>query len=243
VARALPDGDTLWMGGLAELAISPSVRNDLHYDPVKDFAPISLIFKVPYVLVIHPSITAKTFQEFVAYAKANGKNMSFASYGNYSSNHLLGELLKQTAGFESTHVPYKGSGSLATDLLAGRVQWTLDTPVAAQQHLKSGALRGLAIATEQRLPIIPDVPTFAEAGQPGFIGGTWIGLLAPANTSPSYISRVQLKLNEVLNSPELVKYFEQSGIQGAPTSSRDFALLIQEDLVKWRKVASKAGLI
>ncbi len=243
VARALPDGDTLLMGGLAELAISPSIRHDLRYDPIKDFAPISLIFKVPYTLVVHPSVPAQSLKEFIEYAKSNGKNLSFASYGNYSSNHLLGELLKQTAGFESTHVPYKGSGSLITDLLAGRVQWTLDTPVAVQQYLKSGALRALAITTEQRLPILSNVPTFAEAGLPSFVSGTWIGLLAPAGTPKPLIAQIQQELSNLLNSSDFSNYFDQKGIQSAASSPEAFGNLIKEEINKWRNVAIKAGLI
>jgi tripartite-type tricarboxylate transporter receptor subunit TctC len=192
---------------------------------------------------VNPAVPANTLQEFIAYAKANPGKLNYSSFGNNTSNHLAGELFKVLTGTSSVHVPYKGSGPSIVDLIAGQVQYTFDTPPAVLEQVRAGKLRALAVASRQRLPGAPNVPTFAEAGLPDFSGGTWFGLFAPAKTPRSVIERVNAEAVAALNSPELAKSFGDKGILPSPQAPEEFGRFVQGEVNKWKDLAGKVGIV
>lgn len=243
VVRAEPDGYVLLLAAAPEVAIAPITMKAMPYDPVRDLQPITLVGQVPFLLVVNPSLPVNTLQEFIAYAKANPGKLNYSSFGNNTSNHLGGELFKVLTGTTGVHIPYKGSGPSMVDLLAGQVQYSFDTPPAVLEHVRAGKLRALAVATRQRLPTAPQVPTFAEAGLPGFTGGTWFGLLAPAKTPRAMIERINTEAVAVLNSPELVKAFADRGIVASPQTPEEFGRFVQTEVNKYKDLASKVGIV
>ena len=243
VVRAEPDGYTLLLAAAPEVAIAPITMKAMPYDPVRDLQPITLVGQVPFVLVVNPSVPAQTLQEFIAYSKANPGKLNYSSFGNNTSNHLGGELFKAVTGTHAVHIPYKGSGPSIVDLLAGQVQYTFDTPPAVLEHVRAGKLRALAVATQQRLPTAPQVPTFAEAGLPGFTGGTWFGLFAPAKTPRAIIDRINSAAAATLQSPELSKAYADRGIVASPQSPEEFARFVQAEVNKYKDLASKVGIV
>jgi tripartite-type tricarboxylate transporter receptor subunit TctC len=242
VVRADPDGYTLLLAASPEVSIAPITMKAMPYDPVKDLQPVTLVGQVPFFLVVNPQLPANTLQEFIAYAKANPNKLNYSSFGNNTSNHLTGEMLKSVAGIQSVHVPYKGSGPSITDLIGGQVQYTLDTPPAVMEHVRSGKLRALAVAAPQRLPSMPNVPTFAEAGLP-FTGGTWFGLFLPAKTPKDIADRIHAESVAVLRSPELVQAFNDKNILPSPQSADEFARFVQAEVGKWKTLAGKVGIV
>ena len=242
VVRAESDGYTLLLAASPEVSIAPVIRQELPYDPVRDLQPITLVGQVPFFLVVNPSVPASTLAEFIAYAKANPGKLSYSSFGNNTSNHLAGELFKSIAGVDSVHVPYKGSGPSIVDLIGGQVQYTFDTPPAVLEHVRAGKLRALAVATRERLASAPQVPTFAEAGLPGFSGGTWFGLFAPAKTPRALIERLNTEVVALLKSPELAKAFADRGIVASPQKPEEFAGFVQAEVDKWKNLAAKVGI-
>lgn len=242
VVRAESDGYTLLLAASPEVSIAPIIRKELPYDPVRDLQPITLVGQVPFFLVVNPSVPASTLAEFIAYAKANPGKLSYSSFGNNTSNHLAGELFKSIAGVDSVHVPYKGSGPSIVDLIGGQVQYTFDTPPAVLEHVRAGKLRALAVATRERLASAPQVPTFAEAGLPGFSGGTWFGLFAPAKTPRALIERLNTEVVALLKSPELAKAFADRGIVASPQKPEEFAGFVQAEVDKWKSLAAKVGI-
>lgn len=242
VARAEPDGYTLLFAASPEVSIAPTTMKALAYDPVKDLAPISLVGSVPFFLVAYPGFPPNTLPELVAYAKANPGKVNYSSYGNNTSNHLVGELFKATAGIDTTHIPYKGSGPSITDLMGGQVQYTFDTYAATGGHLKAGKLKAIAVATPERIATAPEVPTMSEQGMPGFIGGTWFGLLAPAKTPRATVERINAEVVAALNAPELRKSFEEKNIIPGGNTPDEFGAFIQKEVAKWRALADKVGI-
>jgi tripartite-type tricarboxylate transporter receptor subunit TctC len=243
VVRAEPDGYTILLAASPEVSIAPTTMKVLSYNPVADLAPVSLVGQVPFFLVVNPQVPAQTLQEFIAYARANPGKLNYSSFGNNTSNHLNGELLKSLAKFEAQHVPYKGSGPSITDLIGGQVQYTLDTPPAVLEHVRAGRLRALAVATSRRLPTAPEVPTFAEAGLPEFMGGTWFGLLAPAKTPPAIIERLNRETVALLASDELAKAFNDRNILPSGNSADAFGRFIRSEVEKWKLLAGKVGIV
>ncbi len=243
VVRAEADGYTLLLAASPEVSIAPTTMKALAYDPVADLAPVSLVGQVPFFLVVNPQVPAQTLQEFIAYARANPGKLNYSSFGNNTSNHLNGELLKALARFDAQHVPYKGSGPSITDLIGGQVQYTLDTPPAVLEHVRAGRLRALAVATTKRLPTAPTVPTFAEAGLPEFMGGTWFGLLAPAKTPPAVIERLNRETVALLASDELSKAFNDRNIVPSGNSPEAFGRFIRTEVEKWKALAGKVGIV
>ena len=243
VVRAEPDGYTLLLAASPEVSIAPITMKALPYDPVRDLQPITLVGQVPFLLVVNPSLPVHTLAEFIAYAKANPSKLNYSSFGNNTSNHLAGELFKSLTGIQAVHVPYKGSGPSITDLIGGQVQYTFDGPPAVLEQVRAGKLRALAVASKQRLPSAPDVPTFAEAGLPGFSGGTWFGLFAPAKTPRAVIDQVNADAVAVLNSPELVKSFNDKNIVPSPMTPDEFARFVQSEVAKWKALAAKIGIV
>jgi len=243
VVRAEPDGYTLLLAASPEVSIAPITMKAIPYDPVRDLQPITLVGQVPFFLVVNPSVPANTLQEFIAYVKANPGKLNYSSFGNNTSNHLAGELFKLLTGTHSVHVPYKGSGPSIVDLIAGQVQYTFDTPPAVLEQVRAGKLRALAVASRQRLPGAPNVPTFAEAGLPAFSGGTWFGLFAPAKTPRAVIERINAETVAALNSPELAKAFNDKGILPSPDTPEEFGRFVQGEVGKWKDLAGKVGIV
>lgn len=242
VARAEPDGYTLLFAASPEVSIAPITVKAMQYDPVTDLAPISLVGQVPFFLVANPGFPPNTLPELIAWAKANPGKANYSSYGRNTSNHLIGELFKTAAGVDATHIPYKGSGPSIIDLIGGQVQYTFDTPAATMGHIKSGKLKAIAVATPQRLANAPNVPTMAESGLPGFVGGTWFGLLAPAKTPRPLVDRIHAEVIAALNSPEMRKAFEERDIIMGGNSPDEFGRFIASEVAKWRDLAARTGI-
>ena len=242
VARAPADGHTLILGHVGSLAVNPVIFANTGYDVNRDFAPVTLLAKVPSLFVIHPDVPAKNFKEFVAYAKRNPGLLNYGSAGNASAGHLAMEYLKLTTGMFMTHIPYRGTGPALTDLLAGRTQaFSAGTP-ALLPYIKSGKLRAIATGTPQRLPSLPDVPTVAESGYPGFESVQWYGVLVPSATPPETIKRIQEECAKALRSQAIAERFasEDAAIGGAPAA--DFAVFIAQQQRLWREVVLKARI-
>ncbi|WP_423199590.1 MULTISPECIES: Bug family tripartite tricarboxylate transporter substrate binding protein [unclassified Cupriavidus] len=242
VVRAEPDGYTLLLGASPEISLVPVTMKNAPYDPGTDLMPISLVGQVPFLLVVNPRLPVQNLQEFLAYARANPGKLNYSSFGNNTSNHLNGELFKSLGKFEAVHVPYKGSGPSIADLIGGQVQYTLDGPPAVLEHVRAGKLRALAVASAQRLPAAPSVPTFAEAGLPNFVAGTWFGLLAPARTPSTVIARLNREVVAALASPELSKAFMDRNIIPSGNSPEAFERFIRAEIDKWKRLAPTLGI-
>jgi len=241
VAKAAPDGYTLEMGTVGTHAINPSLYAKMPYDHVKDFVPVILVAGVPNVLVVNPSVPAKSVQELIAYAKANPGRLNFASSGSGTSIHLSGELFKLMAGVQMTHVPYKGSAPALQDLLGGQVQLMFDNLPPSLPQIKAGKLRALAVTTAARAPALPDVPTIAESGLPGFEASSWFGVLAPAGTPPAIVTRLNTEIAAWLATPEAREKMVAVGAVIAGGTPEDFARHIATETAKWAKVVQESG--
>jgi tripartite-type tricarboxylate transporter receptor subunit TctC len=211
------------------------------YDHVKDFVPVILVAGVPNVLVVHPSVPVNSVAELIAYAKANPGKLNFASSGSGTSIHLSGELFKVMSGVQMTHVPYKGSAPAVQDLLGGQVQLMFDNLPSALPHIKAGKLRALAVTSAQRAPVLPDVPTIAESGLPGFEASSWFGVLAPAGTSPAIVAKLNAEIAKWLASPEAKEKLQVQGANVAGGPPEEFAKHIAAETAKWAKVVKASG--
>ena len=240
-AKSAPDGYTIVLVA-PSLAISPSLYSKLNYDPVKDFAPVSLVATVPNVMISNPSVPAGTLKEFIALAKSKPGEMNFGSGGSGTSNHLAGELFNIVAGVKLVHVPYKGVNLAMQDVLSGRVQLVFIGIPAAAPHIKAGKLRALALASTQRSAVLPDVPTADEAGLPNFEVTTWYGILAPAGTPGRIVVRLNAELVKIMHSPELKERLDALATDPTTSTPEEFAALIQREIAKWRDVVRDAGL-
>lgn len=241
VAKAPPDGYTLLMAASPEVAISPSLYSRLPYDPLKDFAPITVAALGPFMLVVHPSVPAKSVKELIAFAKSRPNQLNFASGGNGTAIHLTGELFKTTAGIGMVHVPYKGSGPAVADLLGGQVHLMFEAIPVAMPHVKAGKLRALGIATSKRSPVAPELPTIAESGLPGFEGGTWYGLLAPSRSPKDVVMKLNAEIVRILKTPETHGLLSSRGVEPVGNTPEEFATFIRAEIVKWAKVAKDSG--
>jgi tripartite-type tricarboxylate transporter receptor subunit TctC len=241
VAKAPPDGYTLEMGTVGTHAINASLYAKIPFDNIKDFVPIILVAGVPNVLEVTPSLPVNSVQELIAYAKANPGKLNFASSGNGTSIHLSGELFRVMTGVQMTHVPYKGSAPALQDLIAGQVQLMFDNLPPSLPQIKSGKLRALAVTSAARAPALPDVPTIAESGLPGFEASSWFGLLAPAGTPPAIIAKINAEVAKWLASPEGKEKLASIGANAAGGSPEDFARHIQAETAKWAKVVKESG--
>ena len=238
-AKSAPDGYTIVLVA-PSLAISPTLYTKLNYDPVKDLTPITLVATVPNVIVTqvkHPA----TLREFIAEAKKAG-TMNFGSGGSGTSNHLAGELFNLLTGAKLTHVPYKGVNLAMQDVIAGRIDLVVIGVPAAAPHVRSGRLRALAVIAPQRLPALPDVPTVAEAGLPGFEVTTWYGILAPAGTPRPMIARLNGELVKVMQSPDMKERLAGIGTDPVTSTPEEFGAYIRAEIAKWGDVIRKAGL-
>jgi tripartite-type tricarboxylate transporter receptor subunit TctC len=239
-AKSAPDGYTIVLVA-PSLAISPTLYAKLNYDPVKDLAPISLVATVPNVVVTQTAHAA-TLRDFIAAAKAKPGGMNFGSGGSGTSNHLAGELFNILTGAKLTHVPYKGVNLAMQDVIAGRIDFVVIGVPAAAPHVKSGKLRALAVIAPQRLPALPEVPTVAEAGLPGFEVTTWYGVLAPAGTPRLIIARLNAELVKAMHSPEMKERLAGIGTDPVTSTPEEFAAYIQAEIGKWGDVIRRANL-
>ena len=228
-ARAAPDGYTLFLGGVGSHAINPNLHEHLPYDPIKDFAPVSLLASAPLILVVHPSVAANSVQELIALARAKPGMLNYASNGNGSSSHLAAVMFASMTGIDIVHVPYKGLSPALTDLLGGQVQLMFSSVVAILPHVQSGRLRALAISGSKRLSLMPDLPTIAEAGVPGYQTSSWYGILAPAGTPKDIVSRLYTEIVKVLAEPDVRKALAAEGADPVGSSPEEFAMYIQAE--------------
>jgi tripartite-type tricarboxylate transporter receptor subunit TctC len=241
VAKSAPDGYTLEMGTVGTHAINASLYSKMPYDHVKDFVPVILVAGVPNVLEVHPSVPVNSVQELIAYAKANPGKLNFASSGSGTSIHLSGELFKVMAGVQMTHVPYKGSAPALQDLLGGQVQLMFDNVPPSLPQIKAGKLRALAVTSSTRAPALPDIPTVAESGLPGFEASSWFGVLAPAGTPPAIVAKLNAEIAKWLTTPEAKEKLAGIGANIAGGTPDDFARHIQAETAKWAKVVKESG--
>jgi tripartite-type tricarboxylate transporter receptor subunit TctC len=241
VAKSAPDGYTVVMGALSTHAVNPSLYPKMPFDAQKDFAPITLVAVTPNVLVVNPSLPVHSVKELIAYAKANPGKLSFGSGSIGSAGHLAGELFKVDAGVDMVHVPYKGAAPAMQGLLAGDTQLMFDNLASAMSQVKGGKLRALAVTTAERSKLVPELPTMAEAGVPGFDISTWYGLLAPAGTPPDVIAKWNADVTKILSAPEMRERLAAQGAEAAPDSPADFAKFIASELVKYAKIVKASG--
>jgi len=240
VARAPADGYTLFMTTSAH-TISGHLYSNLTYDAVKDFAPITLVTKVPLVLVVNPDVPAKTLPEFLDYLKQHGSEVNFASPGNGTAQHLSGELFKLATKAPIMHVPYRGDAPAFTDLAGGQVQMMLATITSALPLIESGKLRALAVAHNKRVPALAQVPTFSEAGMPGFEAATWFGLLAPAALPSERAQAIYQDVSRIVDTPKMRARIESLGGDVVNSTPQEFAAFIAAEQEKWGKAVKAAG--
>jgi len=242
IATAAPDGYTISLSSVGPLSVSPSLYKNLPYDPKRDIAPITMGVVFPNVFVINPSVPAKTLKEFVALAKSRPGELNYASSGVGGAGHRAGELFKQAAGIDMVHVPYKGGGPAMTDLLGGRVTMYPAVPSTALPHIQAGKLRALAVTGPSRLPTLPDVPTVAESGYPGFEAMNWYAFVAPAKTPKEILDYWNRELVKVLNDPDVRAKLMQDGLDPMPGTREELARYIDRETEKWAKVVRDAKI-
>ena len=240
-AKQPADGYTIMGGTISTHAINASLYKSLGYDPVRDFVPVTLIARVPNMLVVNPSLPAKDVKELIALLKANPGKYSFASSGNGTSQHLSGELFKTMTGVEMQHIPYKGSPPALADVVGGNVAMTFDNITTAWPLAKGGKLRAIAVTTAQRSSVAPDVPTLAEAGLAGYEVGSWQGVFAPAGTPPEIVRRLNAEIVKIINLPEVREKLVGLGAEPAPMTSEAFGALVKSEVTKWADVVKKSG--
>jgi tripartite-type tricarboxylate transporter receptor subunit TctC len=242
VAKSAADGDTLLLGTSSIMAASPNLTLNLPYDPVKDFVPISMVATIENILVVHPSVPAKTIKEFIAYGKANPGKLTYASSGIGSTYHLGGELFASQAGIQMTHVPYKGAAPASQDLLAGHVSVMFDNTSSAIPNIKAGRVRALGVASLKRYAGLPDLPTIAEEGLVGYETTIWLGLFAPAKTPAAVIQKLHKDINDAVNSTEYKERLAALDLQPRGSTGAELANYLKADLAKWAKVVKDAGI-
>ena len=240
VAKAPPDGHTLLVATIG-FAITPAMQK-LPFDPIRDFAPITEIASLPLMLVVHPSVPAANLREFIALTKAQPGKWDFASAGVGTSPHLAGEMFKSMAGVDLVHVPFKGNSEVANALIGGHIKVYFSLVPASLQHVKTGMLRVLAVTTEQRLPELPDVPTIAESGFPGYEISSWQGVFAPGGTPTEVVGKISGELVRMLHSPEVQARIRREGAEPVGSTPAQFTARVKSEIEKWAKVAKAAGL-
>ena len=241
LARAAPDGYTIGGGTISSHAINATLYDKLSYDPVTSFAPITLYATLPNMLVLHPSVPATNVREFIALLKANPEKYSFGSAGNGTSQHISGELFKTMAGVRMQHIPYRGSGPMVTELLGGTLPAAFDNITTVVPHIKAGKLRALAVTTAQRSSAAPDVPTLSESGLAGFDISSWQGVFAPAGTPAAIVERLYAEIARILKQPDVIKRFNELGLDLSGMPSAEFAALVKNDVVRLGKIVRDSG--
>ncbi|HTP97688.1 MAG TPA: tripartite tricarboxylate transporter substrate binding protein [Casimicrobiaceae bacterium] len=242
VAKAAPDGYTLIMGNAGSHGINAAVYANLPYDIQRDFAPVSQVAVSPNVMVINPSVPANTVAEFIAYAKSRPGKLSYASGGNGSSAHMSMELFKSMAGVDIEHIPYKGSSPALTDVVSGQVAVFIGNMPPTVPLIKAGKLRALAVTTKSRSALMPELPTIAESGLPGFETVAWFGVLAPAGTPPEIVHRLSAEIAKIARSPEMREKLLAMGAEPVGGTPEEFKAVIDRDIAKWKPLAQKVGI-
>jgi tripartite-type tricarboxylate transporter receptor subunit TctC len=240
-ARAPADGHTIMMG-VSNFTINAAIREKVTYDPVRDFVPITLVANQPFLLLVHPSLPARSIREFVALAKSRPGQLNYASTGTGGGQHLCMEMLKSATGIDVVHVPYKGSAPSITDLLSGQVQATFTSILSAGGHIKSGRLRALAVTTAKRSQVLPALPTIAEAGVPGYEYTSWFGVLAPAGVPQGIVSTLHADLVRTATLPEVREQVSAQGAEVEGSSGDAFAQRIRAEVPKWKKLVAAARI-
>ncbi|TMH89866.1 MAG: tripartite tricarboxylate transporter substrate binding protein [Betaproteobacteria bacterium] len=241
-AKAAPDGHTLMMGHLGTLAVNPAIYKNLPYDPVKSFAPVSLMAIVPSVLVVNPRVPAASAAELIAYARANPGKLTYGSAGAGSTSHLTTEYFKLATGTDVLHVPYKGVGPMLTDLISGQLSMGINGAPAVMAHVNSGRLRALAVTGAKRLPSLPQIPTLDESGVKGFDASGWYGIVAPAGTPGGIVAKLNAEIRRIMQTPELRARLDTEGAIPAAGSPEEFAAFIVSEIARWGAVLKRAGI-
>jgi tripartite-type tricarboxylate transporter receptor subunit TctC len=240
-SKASPDGYTLLMMSLT-FTVNPSLYRKLPYDTLKDFIPVSLIASAPLMLVVNPSLPAKSVTDLIGYAKANPGKLNFGSGGRGTTPHLAGEMLKAMAGLQMTHVPYKGGGPALADLVGGQIQLMLENIPSTLPFVKAGKLRALAVSGKKRSPLVPDLPTLDEAGLKGYEIVGWNGLFFPARTPPAIVKTIHAQTVKMLSRPEVKERLATLGAEPVGNSPAEFAAFIRAEIAKWARIVKQAGL-
>lgn len=242
VAKAAPDGYTLILGSSANYAVAPSLYSKLPYNPLKDFAPITMAVTYPNLLVVHPEVAANTVSELIALAKAKPGQLNYASAGAATSSHLAGELFSLTAGVKMVHVPYKGNSVALTDLVGGRVQLMFSNVGPPLPFVKSGRLRALGMTSAKRSSVLPDMPTVAESGLPGYEIIVWNCFSAPAGTPKDVISKLNTEIVKALRNPQVQSALLAQGMEAAPSSPEQLQAYAEAEVAKWARVVKEANI-
>jgi tripartite-type tricarboxylate transporter receptor subunit TctC len=242
VAKAAPDGYTILMATTSTHSIGPALNPKLPYNPERDFAPVSLVATSPNLLVVTPTIPVNNLKEFIAYAKAHPGQLNYASSGTGTIVHLSGELFKSMTGLDMVHVPYKGTALAIPDLINGQVTMIFDNIVSAMPQVKSGKVKVLAISSAKRSSLVPDVPTMAEAGLPGYTSDTYFGVFAPPGTPKEIVDRLSRELAKAVNAPDVKERLAGQGAEAVGGSPADLAQAVRADAEKWGKVIKNAGV-
>src|SRR5258706_3618030 len=241
VAKSAPDGYTILEGALSTHAVNVSLYSKMPYDPVRDFAPITLVATTPNVLVLNPALPVNSVPELVAYAKAHPGALSFGSGSNGSAGHLAGELFKSDAHIDMVHIPYKGGAPALQALLAGDTQLMFDNLANSMQQVRAGKLKAVAVTTAKRSTLVPELPTLSETGLPGFDIYTWWGFMAPAGTPREIIAKWNAEITRILGTAEMKAFFAQQGAEPAPTTPEQFEALIKSEITKYAKIVKESG--
>ena len=242
VAKAAPDGYVLGFASTSTHAVAPAVYAKLGYDPVKDFAPISLVAVTPYLLVVNPKVEVKSLKEFVAYVKPRPGKFNYASAGTGSTTHLAMEMLKSAAGLFILHIPYNGNGPAGTAVIAGDVEFLFGSLPAVLPHAKSGRVRALAVGTPKRSPALPDVPTVAESGFPGFDASLWLAIMAPAGTPAAVVNRLNKEIVAVVRSPDAADALNKAGAEPTTSTPAELANMVKDGVRKYAAAVKRAGV-
>jgi len=240
-AKSPPDGYTL-LGVTSGYTITPAVYSKLPYDPVKDFAPISLVVQAPFLLLAHPSLPVRSVKDLLALARAKPSMLDCGSAGHGSSTHMAFELFRTLAGVKITHIPYKGTGPALVDAMAGQVHMLFGNVLSSLTHVKAGRLRALAVTTAQRSRVLPDLPTITESGVPGYENSTWFGLLAPAGTPAAVLGRLNSELVKASQSPDIVERIAPDGGEPVGSTPEEFGRHLAAEIIRWRKVVKDADI-
>jgi tripartite-type tricarboxylate transporter receptor subunit TctC len=242
VARAAPDGYTVLFGTNGTMGIGPALYKNLSYDPVHDLVPVGILHTLPNILVVHKSIAVDSLKGLIAYARAHPGEITFASAGNGTASHLAGEMFKSAAGIDIVHVPYRGGGgSVTADLMAGRVSMMIETVTNALTLANSGEMQALAVTTPKRSSAVPNLPTFAEAGLPGFEVTSWTGLFVPFGTPKLVVMRLNTETKRIINDPAYLVQMKQIGTDTATSTPDEFAAFQKADIARWTETIKRSG--
>ena len=243
VSKAAPDGHTLLVSDASSFVMNPHLYKNLPYDGLRGFTPIMVLVRFPWVIAVHPSLPANSFQEFLAYAKANPGKISYGSFGLGSSGHISVDHLKNLAGIDIVHVPYKGAGPAVTDLLAGQIQMMMVTPLLVEPHARDGRLRLIAAATATRIPALPNLPTVAESGVPGYEAGTWFSLMGPAGMPRELTARIYSDTMKILNDPAFrERYVTRQWFEVVGNTPEAFAVYLKAEYERWNRLIKLSGV-